>query len=84
MWHKWVGTDGEASSCLECGITVSDLYLFREDLERRVVIGISVSLPNCPGVIDAEHTHYFDGEGNCHWCSVDSENTETVECIRPD
>jgi hypothetical protein len=83
MFHKWMSTDGDACSCLECGLTVADGYLFREDPERKLVIGISVSLPNCPGVID-EESHYFDAEGNCHWCGADSEETDTVVCIRPE
>lgn len=82
MFHQWMSGDEDTCSCLRCSLTVSGYYLFREDLEHRVVIGISVILPDCQ--TNDGKSHYIDSEGQCLWCSQYVDEMTTVVCDRPE
>lgn len=74
MFHQWMSAGDETSSCLACGIEVADGYLFREDMERKIVIGLSVDLPDCTPAEPSCATHYINDSGECEWCGIAPKN----------
>lgn len=77
MFHHWMSGDQTDSLCIACGIVVDDGYLFREDPERKIVIGISVQLPDCEPASPSCATHNIGADGTCYHCGVHEPDTTT-------